>query len=164
MTRWEHRSRACENSKRLEIVPLPNSIRCPHADCLKKICERKVERRGLSEKAYRNFDFNLHKLTELEQRKCSGLLNREEVWLLVKFLKIKFPLRFSIEKRELLVRGHPLRKLEKPSRYIRIPEGTHGGRRRLFRSWQGFQINRILVPAQYLVFLERYLAAFLNTR
>jgi len=43
-------------------------------------------------------------------------------------------LRFSIEKRELLVRGHPLRKLEKPSRYIRIPEGTHGGRRRLFRS------------------------------
>jgi hypothetical protein len=101
---------------------------------LKKICERKVERRGLSEKAYRNFDFNLHKLTELEQRKCSGLLNREEVWLLVEFLKIKFPLRFSIEKRELLVRGHPLRKLEEPSRYIRIPEGTHGGRRRLSRS------------------------------
>ena len=65
---------------------------------------------------------------------CSGLLNREEVWLLVEFLKIKFPLRFSIEKRELLVRGHPLRKLEEPSRYIRISEGTHGGRRRLFRS------------------------------
>lgn len=76
----------------------------------------------------------LPKLTELEQRKCSGLLNREEVWLLVEFLKIKFPLRFSIEKRELLVRGHPLRKLEEPSRYIRIPKGTHGGRRRLFRS------------------------------
>ena len=46
----------------------------------------------------------------------------------------KIPAPIFIEKRELLVRGHPLRKLEKPSRYIRIPEGTHGGRRRLFRS------------------------------
>ena len=72
--------------------------------------------------------------------------------------------RFSIEKRELLVRGHPLRKIEEPSRCCRIQSWTPGDRRQIFRSRQGFQINKILVRAQCLVFLERYLAAFLNTR
>ena len=76
----------------------------------------------------------------------------------------KFPPRFSIEKRELLVRGHPLRKIEEPSRCCRIQSWTPGDRRQIFRSRQGFQINKILVRAQCLVFLERYLAAFLNTR
>lgn len=71
---------------------------------------------------------------------------------------------FSIEKRELLVRGHPLRKIEEPSRCCRIQSWTPGDRRQIFRSRQGFQINKILVRAQCLVFLERYLAAFLNTR
>lgn len=70
----------------------------------------------------------------------------------------------SIEKRELLVRGHPLRKIEEPSRCCRIQSWTPGDRRQIFRSRQGFQINKILVRAQCLVFLERYLAAFLNTR
>lgn len=57
----------------------------------------------------------------------------------------------------------PSPKIEEPSRCCRIQSWTPGDRRQIFRSRQGFQINKILVRAQCLVFLERYLAAFLNT-